>query len=102
MKSYDAAREHADLQSEIERLGAQRELSWPNELRALKAFGLRDGMTVADLGCLRHYSLSAMQIAARAADIRWRLEAVLKNNLVPANGEGDQPVERDHTSMRAA
>ncbi|HEY0493216.1 MAG TPA: class I SAM-dependent methyltransferase, partial [Candidatus Dormibacteraeota bacterium] len=51
MKSYDAAREHADLQSEIERLGAQLELSWSKELRALKAFGLRDGMTVVDLGC---------------------------------------------------
>ncbi|HEY0491918.1 MAG TPA: hypothetical protein VGD57_00430 [Candidatus Dormibacteraeota bacterium] len=54
------------------------------------------------LSSLRHSSLSAMQIAARAAEIRWRLEAVLKNNLVPVNGEGDQPIERDHTSVRAA
>jgi len=54
------------------------------------------------LNSLRYSGLSAMQIVARAADIRWRLEAVLKDNLVPANGEGDQPVERDHSSMRTA
>jgi len=62
VKSYDAAREHADLDSEIERLGAQLALSWPKELRALKAFGLDDAMTIVDLGCGPGHSLAKLRI----------------------------------------
>ena len=41
-----SARLHAD----VERLRAQAELSWPREFKALTQAGLRDGMTVLEVG----------------------------------------------------
>lgn len=48
--SYRADQEHRDLESEVERLRAQALLSWRQEARLLGWLGLRDGMTVLDLG----------------------------------------------------
>lgn len=50
MKSYEAARENADLDAEVERLKAQVGLTFTQEFRALGRLGLRDGMVVVDLG----------------------------------------------------
>jgi ubiquinone/menaquinone biosynthesis C-methylase UbiE len=48
--SYEAARENADLDAEVERLRAQVALTFTQEFRALGHLGLRDGMVVADFG----------------------------------------------------
>lgn len=60
MKSYDAAREHADFESEVERLRAQVELTWAQEANALSAFGLRAGMSVVDLGSGPGFTLARL------------------------------------------
>jgi len=60
VKSYEAAREHADLDSEVERLRAQVRLSWNEESRALQAFGLRDGMSIVDLGSGAGFALARL------------------------------------------
>jgi ubiquinone/menaquinone biosynthesis C-methylase UbiE len=48
--SYDPATKHRDLESEIQRLHTQAILSWRKEARTLAWFGLRDGMSVLELG----------------------------------------------------
>ncbi|HET9496415.1 MAG TPA: class I SAM-dependent methyltransferase [Chloroflexia bacterium] len=48
--SYDVRKEHRDTESEIERLRAQALLHWEQEAAALTRFGLRDGMSVLELG----------------------------------------------------
>jgi cyclopropane fatty-acyl-phospholipid synthase-like methyltransferase len=60
VKSYDAAREHADFESEVERLRAQVELTWAQEANALSAFGLRAGMSVVDLGSGPGFTLARL------------------------------------------
>lgn len=49
-KSYDARASHRNLDSEVERLRFQAQASWQKEFRKLTAFGLRDGMSVLELG----------------------------------------------------
>lgn len=48
--SYHASTRHRDLETEIQRLHAQARLSWEKEARTLARFGLRDGMSVLELG----------------------------------------------------
>ncbi len=60
MTSYDPAREHTDLVSEVQRLEAQLDLTWTREARVLTAFGLRDGMNVVDLGCGPGHTLARL------------------------------------------
>jgi len=48
--SYDASASHRDTQAEIERLRVQALLGWEKEARTLAWFGLRDGMSVLELG----------------------------------------------------
>lgn len=48
--SYDANHEYRGLESELERLRAQVLLSWKQEARMLTWLGLRDGMSVLELG----------------------------------------------------
>jgi ubiquinone/menaquinone biosynthesis C-methylase UbiE len=48
--SYDASASHRDAEAEIERLRAQALLGWEKEARTLAWFGLRDGMSVLELG----------------------------------------------------
>jgi ubiquinone/menaquinone biosynthesis C-methylase UbiE len=43
--------EGAALDGELDRLDAQAELSWPEELRVLTELGIRDGHAVLDAGC---------------------------------------------------
>ncbi len=54
------------------------------------------------LSSLRESELSSSALVQRVAAIRWQLETVLRNNLVPADGEGDQPRQHDRTAARAA
>jgi ubiquinone/menaquinone biosynthesis C-methylase UbiE len=48
--SYDASASHRDTEAEIERLRAQALLGWEKEARTLTWFGLRDGMSILELG----------------------------------------------------
>lgn len=48
--SYLLEQEHRDLESELQRLRAQALLSWRQEARLLGWLGLRDGMTVLEMG----------------------------------------------------
>lgn len=49
--SYQFDQEHRDPGSELQRLRAQTLLSWPNEARLLAWLGLRDGLSILELGC---------------------------------------------------
>lgn len=51
LRSYDVSSSHRDVDSEIKRLRLQALSSWKKELRNLVRFGLRDGMSVLDVGC---------------------------------------------------
>lgn len=48
--SYDAQKSHRSVDAEMERLAAQARLGWGKEARTLAWFGLRDGMSVLELG----------------------------------------------------
>ena len=49
--SYQLPASHRDAQAEIERLAAQAHSGWDKEARSLSWFGLKDGMSVLELGC---------------------------------------------------
>ena len=49
--SYDAANLVQGIDSELDRLRAQARVSWDREARTLAYLGLRDGMSVLELGC---------------------------------------------------
>lgn len=48
--SYDKHASHRDVAAEIERLAAQARLGWRKESRTLSWFGLKDGMSLLELG----------------------------------------------------
>ncbi len=48
--SYHLPASHRDAQAEIERLAAQAHSGWDKESRTLSWFGLKDGMSVLELG----------------------------------------------------
>ncbi|MEZ4859792.1 MAG: methyltransferase domain-containing protein [Caldilineaceae bacterium] len=48
--SYDLQSSHRSVEAEIRRLGAQARSGWVKEARTLAWFGLRDGMSVLELG----------------------------------------------------
>lgn len=48
--SYDVHETHRDENAEIQRLAAQALLGWEKEARNLRWFGLRDGMSLLELG----------------------------------------------------
>jgi SAM-dependent methyltransferase len=48
--SYDAHASHRNLQAEVDRLAAQARSGWGKEARTLSWFGLRDGMSLLELG----------------------------------------------------
>lgn len=48
--SYNLPASHHDAQAEIERLAAQAHSGWDKESRTLSWFGLKDGMSVLELG----------------------------------------------------
>lgn len=48
--SYDVSTTHKDLNSEIQRLRTQVLLSWRKEAHKLTCFGLRNGMSILELG----------------------------------------------------
>src|SRR5687767_6207013 len=49
--SYDVSTFAVAVDAEIERLNAQLDLFWDQELALYQRFGLRDGMRVLDCGC---------------------------------------------------
>lgn len=49
--SYQIEKISGNLKLEVNRLKAQVELFWNKELKRYKEFGLRDGMSVVELGC---------------------------------------------------
>lgn len=49
--SYQIKNIASNLKQEISRLGGQVDLFWKNELKHYKEFGLKDGMSVVELGC---------------------------------------------------
>jgi hypothetical protein len=51
---------------------------------------------------LQRSGLSSIAIVQQAIVIRQQLETVLRNNLVPVNGDGDQPQAHDRASLQAA
>ncbi len=48
--SYDLQTSHRDVTAEIQRLAAQARSGWDKESRTLSWFGLKDGMSVLELG----------------------------------------------------
>ena len=48
--SYDIHRSHRDIDSEVARLHLQATAAWKKELRNLVGFGLRDGMSILEVG----------------------------------------------------
>ena len=50
MEPYTVDNAHRDRDTEVQRLAAQARLSWKKEARTLSLFGLRDGMSVLELG----------------------------------------------------
>ena len=48
--SYDVQESHRDANAEIQRLAAQARLGWEKEERTLSWFGLKDGMSLLELG----------------------------------------------------
>jgi len=50
IRSYDPHTSHRDLDSEIERLRVQALAGWTKELRQLMRWGLRDGMSLLEVG----------------------------------------------------
>jgi ubiquinone/menaquinone biosynthesis C-methylase UbiE len=48
--SYDKHASHRDLAAEIQRLAAQASLEWRKAARTLALFGVRDGMSILELG----------------------------------------------------
>jgi ubiquinone/menaquinone biosynthesis C-methylase UbiE len=48
--SYDARASHRTLQAEVDRLAAQAQSGWGKEARTLSWFGLRDGLSILELG----------------------------------------------------
>jgi len=48
--SYDLQASHRDVTAEIQRLAAQARSGWDKESRTLSWFGLKDGMSVLELG----------------------------------------------------
>ena len=49
--SYDPHAAHRDFESEVARLRAQALVTWPKEAARLEGYGLRDGMSVLEIGC---------------------------------------------------
>jgi ubiquinone/menaquinone biosynthesis C-methylase UbiE len=67
--SYDPCQEGGGFATEVRRLEAQVAASWTQELRALRAIGLRDGMRVLDIGCGPGYVSAALARAFPASRV---------------------------------
>jgi ubiquinone/menaquinone biosynthesis C-methylase UbiE/acyl carrier protein len=61
--SYNISSFAADIDHEVERLNAQVDLFWNQELRLYQQLGIRDGMSLLDCGCGSSYLLKKLQEA---------------------------------------
>jgi ubiquinone/menaquinone biosynthesis C-methylase UbiE/acyl carrier protein len=61
--SYNISSFAADIDHEVERLNAQVDLFWNQELRLYQQLGVRDGMSLLDCGCGSGYLLKKLQEA---------------------------------------
>src|SRR5215470_18822258 len=61
--SYNISSFAADIDHEVERLNAQVDLFWNQELRLYQQLGVRDGMSLLDCGCGPGYLLKKLQEA---------------------------------------
>src|SRR5215468_5052007 len=61
--SYNLSSFAADTDREVERLNAQVDLFWNQELRLYQQLGVRDGMSLLDCGCGSGYLLKKLQEA---------------------------------------
>lgn len=68
-KSYDWRASPGGLDSEIERLEAQAEVAWPEELRVLREVGLADEQRILEIGCGPGAVLARLQAAAPAGSL---------------------------------
>lgn len=88
---YNAERENGGLDHELERLEAQLHLSWERELRLLKWLGLRDGMSILDVGCGPGFMTEQLQRAfpnspITALDVEPLMISLAQQHLQDANG----------------
>src|SRR5688572_10312162 len=60
--SYDISRFAVDTEGEIQRLNAQVDLFWSQELDLYQRLGLEDGMSVLDCGCGPGYLLGKLLV----------------------------------------
>src|SRR5690349_11955728 len=59
--SYNISCFAADIEGEIQRLNAQVDLFWNQELPLYRRLGMRDGMNLLDCGCGSGYLLKKVQ-----------------------------------------
>ena len=90
--SYRVASIAGSVEKEIARLGGQVELFWSNELKHYVEFGLRDGMSIVELGCGPGFSTEKLldrfpSIGITALDVDPMLLDVARDRLDERHGD---------------
>src|SRR5215211_6731673 len=83
--SYDVSNFAIDVGGEIQRLNAQVDLFWEQELSLYQRLGLRDGMRLLDCGCGPGYVLEKLHglyagLECTGIEVDGQLVAVAKQN----------------------
>jgi ubiquinone/menaquinone biosynthesis C-methylase UbiE/acyl carrier protein len=99
--SYNISSFAADIDGEIQRLNAQVDLFWNQELPLYQRLGLQDGMSLLDCGCGSGYLLKKLQavypgLRCTGIEIDAPLVAVARSNMA---GNGCQILQRPITAL---
>src|SRR5215475_12050105 len=99
--SYNISSFAADTDREVERLNAQVDLFWNQELRLYQQFELRDGMSLLDCGCGSGYLLKKLHesfpgLQCTGIEIDETLVALAKKAIA---GNGTQIFQRPITAL---
>src|SRR6266850_1708667 len=99
--SYNICSFAADIDREVERLNAQVDLFWNQELALYQRLGVRDGMRLLDCGCGSGYLLKKLQeefpgIECTGIEIEETLVALAKKTMA---GNGCQILQQPITAL---
>ena len=105
--SYDVSRISADTTREIQRLNAQVELFWPEEVRLYERAGLKDGMRLVDCGCGPGYLMGKLCSAFPAlqctgVELAPELVAAAANTIPTPHRDRCRVLEQSVTVMELA